>query len=612
VKRQTWLGFLFASIAAAVGCSTSPGTHSDGIPAASGTAAASQLTAPTTFSIVIHRQPQTSAGERRRAYVSPGTQSLTISYGVVPSPAPSGATPAPAMTELDVASPSPACSPTTVVTPNDTLTCSVTVLAPVGNDAFTVATYPQTGGQGTVLSSGSLTHAVVLDEANVVPLTLTGHVDHVAISVPSLPPTCTATSVPLIVSAQDAAGYTIVGATPYDTPITVTFSDPSGATTLSNTTFSSTASSATLTYNGTYEPGATITAQGFSATTSPAFVFFPTPTVCAEYAITSATFPYAYGITQGTNGMLYFAEHNEHALGSVVETGVAKGTIVSMVLPITSGSSPTSATPDFLTSDANGNLWIADPTNGADATTTTGLLQSNFGQGTYQLGYVTNGPKSDGRIWYTTVGVPQLVAIAPPGTLGPTATATLTAYPIPGPSATATSNARDAFGLTAGPDGAMWIAFAGSNDPNNTKYIGRMTTDGSSYTEYPIPLPTGTEGQSPQFITSGADGKLYFSDNAGYKIGVMTTSGAVTEYPLPSGNAPHGIVLGPDGNVWFVAENYAGTSTVGRITPAGTITEYPIPTKPSSEFSLCIGTDNNVWFTETYGKTSGQVGYLVI
>ena len=86
----------------------------------------------------------------------------------------------------------------------------------------------------------------------------------------------------------------------------------------------------------------------------------------------------------------------------------------------------------------------------------------------------------------------------------------------------------------------------------------------------------------------------------------------MTEYPLPSGNVPYGIVLGPDKNVWFVAENYAGTSTVGRITPDGTISEYPIPTKMSSEFSHCIGTDNNVWFTETYGKTSGQVGYLVI
>ncbi len=110
-----------------------------------------------------------------------------------------------------------------------------------------------------------------------------------------------------------------------------------------------------------------------------------------------------------------------------------------------------------------------------------------------------------------------------------------------------------------------------------------------SFTEYPIP-----SGNSPGAITSGSDGALWFTEGAN-KIGRMTTSGAVTEYPIPTANSnPSGIAAGPDGALWF-AENNSGK--IGRITTTGVISEYPIPCAIGA---VCI----------PYGITTGSDGAL--
>ena len=87
----------------------------------------------------------------------------------------------------------------------------------------------------------------------------------------------------------------------------------------------------------------------------------------------------------------------------------------------------------------------------------------------------------------------------------------------------------------------------------------------------------------------------------------------ITEFPLPDGSQPGGIVSGPDGALWFYE---TGTNQIGRITTDGQITEYPIPTADASEQYqgfLGVGPDGAIWFTEnrTIGlgriSTDGQV-----
>ena len=80
---------------------------------------------------------------------------------------------------------------------------------------------------------------------------------------------------------------------------------------------------------------------------------------------------------------------------------------------------------------------------------------------------------------------------------------------------------------------------------------------------------------SPAAITKGADGNLWFLEPGVGKIAKMTTSGAVTEYQVPTSNATlSAIAGGADGNVWFT--EYDGQK-IGKITPSGAITEYNLP-----------------------------------
>src|SRR5262245_43468592 len=72
--------------------------------------------------------------------------------------------------------------------------------------------------------------------------------------------------------------------------------------------------------------------------------------------------------------------------------------------------------------------------------------------------------------------------------------------------------------------------------------------DASLVTEYAIP----TENSDPYGITAGPDGALWFAEGAGQKIGRVTTDGQFTEYPFPVAHSDqHFLAAGPDGAVWF-------------------------------------------------------------
>src|SRR5262245_6266573 len=71
------------------------------------------------------------------------------------------------------------------------------------------------------------------------------------------------------------------------------------------------------------------------------------------------------------------------------------------------------------------------------------------------------------------------------------------------------------------------------------------------------------------------------------------------EFPVPTASSQlKGITTGPDGNVWFTEQ--AGPK-IGRITPAGVVTEFPISeagSHPSSPKAICAGPDGNLWFID--------------
>ena len=87
-----------------------------------------------------------------------------------------------------------------------------------------------------------------------------------------------------------------------------------------------------------------------------------------------------------------------------------------------------------------------------------------------------------------------------------------------------------------------------------------------TFTEFPIP----TSNSTPNDITTGPDGNLWFTEEEGSKIGKITSSGIITEFQVSTSRSnPYGITAGSDGNVWFTEEF---TSKIGKITPSGIIT----------------------------------------
>ncbi len=81
----------------------------------------------------------------------------------------------------------------------------------------------------------------------------------------------------------------------------------------------------------------------------------------------------------------------------------------------------------------------------------------------------------------------------------------------------------------------------------------------------------------PWGITAGPDGALWFT-NSSNRIGRITTSGAVSTFTGPDISDPTGITAGPDGALWFT--NFENNS-IGRITTAGKVTNYTIPSTGS-------------------------------
>jgi virginiamycin B lyase len=110
-------------------------------------------------------------------------------------------------------------------------------------------------------------------------------------------------------------------------------------------------------------------------------------------------------------------------------------------------------------------------------------------------------------------------------------------------------------------------------------------------------------------VTSGPDGNIWFTANNTYwDIGVMTPAGVfTTTYYLPtSGSQAHGITAGPDGALWFT--EFAG-NRIGRITTTGVITEWTVPTPNAFLWEIATGADGNLWFTEN-SNSNPKVGRI--
>ncbi len=143
--------------------------------------------------------------------------------------------------------------------------------------------------------------------------------------------------------------------------------------------------------------------------------------------------------------------------------------------------------------------------------------------------------------------------------------------------------------ITVGPDGALWFTEQAGDK------IGRLDPFRGPVDEFAIPAANA----APAGITTGPDGAIWFTEAAANKVGRLDpVTHIITEFSISSPSSQLGaIAAGPDGGLWFVESN---TGKIGRIDPLShTIFEVSISTPNSFPVGIAAGPDGAVWFTES-------------
>jgi virginiamycin B lyase len=141
------------------------------------------------------------------------------------------------------------------------------------------------------------------------------------------------------------------------------------------------------------------------------------------------------------------------------------------------------------------------------------------------------------------------------------------------------------WGITTGADSRIWFT------EEQTDKIARVNAD-NSITEFQVPTPNS----DPLWITKGPDGKIWFTEWVGNRVGRVNANGTITEFQIPTANSgPDEITAGPDGNVWFAEANGL---KLARVNPNGSITEFNVPNSGNlGPRGITTGPDGNIWFT---------------
>ncbi len=295
-------------------------------------------------------------------------------------------------------------------------------------------------------------------------------------------------------------------------------------------------------------------------------------------------------ITEGPEGDLWFTERNTFS-GNQIARITPTGEVTQF--PILPDSSP-----QGIAQGPDGNLWFTEVNNpecgDEGCRSKVGRMKPNGSYVEYTTGIsdgsepweIAAGP--NGNLWFTEFAVAGSDKTNRIGEINPT-TDKVEEFELPPPD----SGQQGAFGITAGPDGNVWFTELVGNK------IGRITPSGE-ITEFPVP----TANSEPIAITKGSDGNLWFAEQDGEKIGrINPSTHEITEFPIPSsGGEPRAITDGPDGNLWFAEDN----GDIGRITPTGTITECSTGISGPIE-GITAGPGNTLWFAEFDESRIGRI-----
>ncbi|MFM9149858.1 MAG: hypothetical protein ACKORA_05160, partial [Solirubrobacterales bacterium] len=191
---------------------------------------------------------------------------------------------------------------------------------------------------------------------------------------------------------------------------------------------------------------------------------------------------------------------------------------------------------------------------------------------------ITSG--ADGQVWFTEFAAKNLTAINP-----------LTATPAtPGFTriALSSSGSTNPSQVTRGPGTSIWF----------TEILGQGRVgsfNGGALLEWDVPAAV----QNPFGIVLGPDGNVWFTGYGNQTLSWINPNNfafrpSVISLPDPN---PSGIAVGPDGKLWVAAYGSNGTGeTISRVNTDGTVeATFTTPTTDSGPLDITAGPDGALW-----------------
>lgn len=151
-----------------------------------------------------------------------------------------------------------------------------------------------------------------------------------------------------------------------------------------------------------------------------------------------------------------------------------------------------------------------------------------------------------------------------------------------------------------GPDGNIYIAVMNGNK------IARFDTKTRAFKEWDLP-----RGAHPHGLVVAPDGVVFYTGNRNGTIGELDPkTGKIVSHKTPSGGGgPHTIVLDAAGTIWFTEQSGGKLGRLDRAT--GKIVEYPMPGGP---YGLAVDKQGNVWVcrmgADKLGKLDPKTGAI--
>jgi len=307
---------------------------------------------------------------------------------------------------------------------------------------------------------------------------------------------------------------------------------------------------------------------------------FPVTAGAQPYSIDAFPIPSqgtSFGIAADADGSIWYTSSFPNVVGHVSPTGH----ITEFPIPTTADSL------SGIVIGPDDNIWFGEWSNppGTPPLNRIGRISkngSNFREFDASGGgnprYLILGP--DRNIWFTNgSGLGRITAAGDVTLFGPPASAVCFG---------------DTYGLTIGPDGALWVAVILGTGPARFD----LGTE-----EFSVMSLWGC-GTTVTNITTGPDGNLWLADFYRGSLARVTLSGVLTTFDLP-GSSMGIVTVGSD---LFVVR--AGpVSQISRIDPSTglVLDSYPTVTPFSLPENLAVDPSGNIWFNEQDGRNIGRL-----